>query len=54
MDKPLKEPPTYAVASVDHALQMAAVLQLEARSPSRRPRRGLVSRARPRTGCSGG
>ncbi|MGY1813985.1 IclR family transcriptional regulator [Blastococcus sp. SYSU D00820] len=29
MDKPLKTPPTYAIASVDHALRLAAVLQLE-------------------------
>ena len=29
MEKPLKNPPAYAVASVDHALRLATVLQLE-------------------------
>lgn len=29
MDKPLKDPPAYAIASVDHALRLAATLQLE-------------------------
>ena len=29
MDKPLKEPPPYAVASVDNALRIAVMLQLE-------------------------
>ncbi|MFI1164510.1 IclR family transcriptional regulator [Streptomyces sp. NPDC020801] len=29
MDKPLKNPPPYAIASVDHALRAAAMLQLE-------------------------
>ncbi|MFF2009989.1 IclR family transcriptional regulator [Streptomyces sp. NPDC058195] len=29
MDKPLKTPPPYPVASVDHALRAAAILQLE-------------------------
>ena len=29
MDKPLKNPPAYAIASVDHALRLATVLQLE-------------------------
>ncbi|MEV0183188.1 IclR family transcriptional regulator [Streptomyces sp. NPDC050625] len=29
MDKPFKKPPPYAIASVDHALRLAAVLQLE-------------------------
>jgi DNA-binding IclR family transcriptional regulator len=29
MDKPVKKAPTYAVASVDHALRIAAMLQLE-------------------------
>ena len=29
MDKPLKDPPAYAIASVDHALRLAAMLQLE-------------------------
>ncbi|MEV0311165.1 IclR family transcriptional regulator [Nonomuraea fuscirosea] len=29
MDKPLKTPPAYAVASVDHALRIATMLQLE-------------------------
>ncbi|MDX3054317.1 IclR family transcriptional regulator [Streptomyces sp. NE06-03E] len=29
MDKPLKKPPAYAIASVDHALRLAAMLQLE-------------------------
>jgi DNA-binding IclR family transcriptional regulator len=29
MDKPLKTPPSYAIASVDHALRLAAMLQLE-------------------------
>ncbi|MFE1783633.1 IclR family transcriptional regulator [Streptomyces sp. NPDC059506] len=29
MDKPLKTPPPYAIASVDHALRTAAMLQLE-------------------------
>lgn len=29
MDKPLKTPPPYAIASVDHALRAAAMLQLE-------------------------
>ncbi|MEU7767683.1 IclR family transcriptional regulator [Nocardia sp. NPDC049190] len=29
MDKPLKTPPPYAIASVDHALRLASVLQLE-------------------------
>jgi DNA-binding IclR family transcriptional regulator len=29
MDKPLKNPPSYAIASVDHALRLAAMLQLE-------------------------
>lgn len=29
MDKPLKNPPPYAIASVDHALRIAAMLQLE-------------------------
>lgn len=29
MDKPLKTPPPYAIASVDHALRLAAMLQLE-------------------------
>jgi DNA-binding IclR family transcriptional regulator len=29
MDKPLKAPPTYAIASVDHALRLATLLQLE-------------------------
>ncbi|MEU4658925.1 IclR family transcriptional regulator [Streptomyces sp. NPDC023723] len=29
MDKPLKTPPPYAIASVDHALRAATVLQLE-------------------------
>jgi DNA-binding IclR family transcriptional regulator len=28
-DKPLKTPPPYAIASVDHALRLAAMLQLE-------------------------
>jgi DNA-binding IclR family transcriptional regulator len=28
-DKPLKNPPPYAIASVDHALRLAAILQLE-------------------------
>ncbi|WP_432842457.1 IclR family transcriptional regulator [Dactylosporangium sp. CA-092794] len=28
-DKPLKNPPPYAIASVDHALRLAAMLQLE-------------------------
>lgn len=28
-DRPLKTPPTYAVASVDHALRLAVILQLE-------------------------
>ncbi|MFC0526623.1 IclR family transcriptional regulator [Phytohabitans kaempferiae] len=29
MEKPLKTPPTYAIASVDHALRIATILQLE-------------------------
>jgi DNA-binding IclR family transcriptional regulator len=29
VDKPLKNPPAYAIASVDHALRAAAMLQLE-------------------------
>lgn len=29
MDKPLKTPPPYAIASVDHALRIATMLQLE-------------------------
>jgi DNA-binding IclR family transcriptional regulator len=29
MEKPLKTPPSYAIASVDHALRLAAILQLE-------------------------
>lgn len=29
MDKPLKNPPTYLINSVDHALRIAAMLQLE-------------------------
>ncbi|MFF3500053.1 IclR family transcriptional regulator [Streptomyces sp. NPDC003247] len=29
MDKPLKNPPPYAISSVDHALRAAAMLQLE-------------------------
>ena len=29
VDKPLKTPPSYAIASVDHALRLAAMLQLE-------------------------
>ncbi|MEV6055967.1 IclR family transcriptional regulator [Streptomyces sp. NPDC052107] len=29
MDKPLKNPPAYAIASVDHALRAASMLQLE-------------------------
>jgi len=29
VDKPLKSPPPYAIASVDHALRIAAMLQLE-------------------------
>jgi len=29
LDKPLKRPPSYAIASVDHALRLAAMLQLE-------------------------
>ena len=29
MNKPLKAPPPYAIASVDHALRAAAMLQLE-------------------------
>ncbi|MFI8946180.1 IclR family transcriptional regulator [Streptomyces sp. NPDC053750] len=29
MDKPLKNPPAYAIASVDHALRAATMLQLE-------------------------
>lgn len=29
MDQPLKSPPSYAIASVDHALRLAAMLQLE-------------------------
>lgn len=29
MDKPLKTPPPYAIASVDHALRLATVLQME-------------------------
>lgn len=29
MDKPLKTPPPYAIASVDHALRAAAMLQME-------------------------
>jgi DNA-binding IclR family transcriptional regulator len=29
MDKPLKTPPAYAIASVDHALRVATMLQLE-------------------------
>ena len=29
MNKPLKAPPPYAIASVDHALRLAAMLQLE-------------------------
>jgi DNA-binding IclR family transcriptional regulator len=29
MDKPLKNPPPYAIASVDHALRIATTLQLE-------------------------
>jgi DNA-binding IclR family transcriptional regulator len=29
MDKPLKTPPTYAITSVDHALRIATMLQLE-------------------------
>jgi DNA-binding IclR family transcriptional regulator len=29
VDKPLKTPPPYAIASVDHALRLAAILQLE-------------------------
>ena len=29
MDKPLKTPPPYAIASVDHALRPAVMLQLE-------------------------
>lgn len=31
MDKPLKPRPPYAITSVDHALQLAAILQLEGR-----------------------
>jgi DNA-binding IclR family transcriptional regulator len=31
LDKPLKEPPPYAIASVDHALRAAVILQLEGR-----------------------
>ena len=29
MNKPLKTPPPYAIASVDHALRVAVMLQLE-------------------------
>ncbi|WP_030557844.1 helix-turn-helix domain-containing protein, partial [Streptomyces exfoliatus] len=29
MDKPLKTPPPYPIASVDHALRAATLLQLE-------------------------
>jgi DNA-binding IclR family transcriptional regulator len=29
MARPMKEPPTYAIASVDHALRLAVILQLE-------------------------
>src|SRR5262245_41276083 len=31
MDKPLKSPPPYAITSVDHALRIATMLQLEGR-----------------------
>ncbi|MGW2767431.1 IclR family transcriptional regulator, partial [Streptomyces sp. NPDC001275] len=29
MDKPLKTPPPYPIASVDHALRAATILQME-------------------------
>jgi DNA-binding IclR family transcriptional regulator len=29
VDKPIKKPPTYAIASVDHAMRIATMLQLE-------------------------